>query len=267
MTTQLRSFATRAMLATLAPMVLAAAEPAAGTVISFVGCPIFRDADNGRKSGCWLADDGATGVRYDVSQGLTKPQLGKEILVEGVVAPQDNACGGVVLLPMRASTLLTTCSSALIPAEGFPARRYVAPPASTVDPASVPRKLPAPPFARQSTIVLFDFGSDFLNYQYSEPLLEQASLLARASNARVQVTGFAVTQPLRVSGRELAESLDLARRRAAMVAEALRRLQVEPSRIRVSGRAAPVAPPGAGSLAESARRRVEILIEPQTVRP
>ncbi len=247
---------------TLLPALLPAAEPAVGTVISFVGCPIFRDADNGRKSGCWLADDGATGTRYDVSQGLTKPQLGKEILVEGVVAPQDNACGGVVLLPMRASTLASSCSSTMIPAEGFPARRYVAPPNSTVEPSSVPRQLPAPPFARLSTTLLFDFGSDFLNYQYSEPLLERASLHARASGARLRVTGFAVTRPLRVSGRALAEPLELARRRAQMVAEALRRLQVDPGRIKVTALAAPPAPRDAGPLAEAARRRVEILIEP-----
>jgi outer membrane protein OmpA-like peptidoglycan-associated protein len=253
--------ATLAIFTAALPLWLAAAEPAVGTVITFVGCPVFRDADNGRKSGCWLADDSATGIRYDISQGHSKPQLGREVLIEGIVAAQDNACGGVVLLPMRSSTLPDSCSSAMIPAEGFPARRYVAPPGQ-VDPTWVPRKMPEPPFARQSITILFDFGSDFLDYQYSETLLERASLYARASHARVRITGFAVPQPLRLDGRSLAEPLELARRRAAVVAEALRRLQTDPARIAVTGRAAPPAQADAGGLAEASRRRVEILLEP-----
>lgn len=248
-------------LALLSPALLAAAEPAPGTVVTFVGCPVFRDADNGRKSGCWLANDDVSGVRYDISQGLTKPQLGREVLVEGVVAPQDNACGGVVLLPMRASTLASACSSTTLPAEGFPARRYVSPPGQ-VEPTSVPRTLPAGPYTRQTTTILFDFGSDFLNYQYSEPLLEKASLYARASHGLVRVTGFAVTEPLRASGRSLAEPLELARRRAGNVAESLRRLQVDADRIVVTARAAPTAKADAAAPAETSRRRVEITIEP-----
>jgi outer membrane protein OmpA-like peptidoglycan-associated protein len=89
-----------------------------------------------------------------------------------------------------------------------------------------------------------------------------ASLHARASGARVRVTGFAATQSLHVSGRVLAEPLALARQRAEKVAEALRRLQVDPGHITVAARSAPAASGDAGPLTESARRRVEILIDP-----
>ena len=34
--------------------------------VRFISCPIYRDADAGRKSGCWLSDDASSGTRYDV---------------------------------------------------------------------------------------------------------------------------------------------------------------------------------------------------------
>lgn len=49
------------------------APPAAGIVVSFVACLIYRDTDASRKSGCWLADEASTGIRYDISLGIAKP--------------------------------------------------------------------------------------------------------------------------------------------------------------------------------------------------
>jgi outer membrane protein OmpA-like peptidoglycan-associated protein len=243
------------------------AEPAPGTEVRFVACPIYRDTDNGRKSGCWLGDDASSGLRFDIGQGIAKPQLDREVLVEGVVAAQDHACGAVVLKPVRTSTLQSSCPGALLPAEGFPGRRAVAT-RDVFQPAWIPRQLPPPPYAPQVITVLFDFGSDFLNYQYSENLLERAALYARASHARsVRVEGFAATRALTVSGRELKEPLPLANERAAMVAEALRRLQVDAASIHIVARA--VTQPAAAlattpehALAEAAQRRVEIHIDP-----
>ena len=37
-------------------------------LVRFVACPIYRDADSGRKSGCWLATDPASGIRYDLAE-------------------------------------------------------------------------------------------------------------------------------------------------------------------------------------------------------
>ena len=42
------------VLALLAPISAGAAET--GRLVRFVSCPVYRDADSGKKSGCWLAD-------------------------------------------------------------------------------------------------------------------------------------------------------------------------------------------------------------------
>jgi hypothetical protein len=194
-----------------APLIAAAAEPALGTSLSFIACPIYRDTDAGRKSGCWLGDDPATGARFDVSLGIAKPLLNREVLVEGIVTGGAGACGGIVLEPVRTSVLESSCNGALLPAEGFPGRRYVLP-AEVPLPAWVTRTLPQPPYSEQHYALLFNFGSDFLNYQYSEILLEKISLYAKASRAReIRITGYAATRPLQVSGRTLAEPASLAR--------------------------------------------------------
>ena len=62
--------------------------PAAGQTLSFVACPIYRDTDAGRKSGCWLADDPNHGQRYDITFGPVKPQVGRAVLVEGVTTSE-----------------------------------------------------------------------------------------------------------------------------------------------------------------------------------
>ena len=67
----------------LATQVLTAAADAAETV-SFIACPVYRDTDAGRKSGCWLADESGTGRRFDISRAPSKPDWNHEILVEGV---------------------------------------------------------------------------------------------------------------------------------------------------------------------------------------
>jgi hypothetical protein len=238
-----------------------AADPPVGSRVSFIACPIYRDADFGRKSGCWLADDVATGTRYDVSLGLTKPQLGHEVLVEGVVANGENACGGVILQPVRTSTLTSTCVGAVIPAEGFPGRRWVTPP--EVLPHTWIERAPAAALAGERRYsILFEFNSDFLNYQYSEVILDEIARTAAASNARaVRVTGYAATAPLRVSGRELREPASLAQDRAEMVAEALRRLDVPPSILTVKWAARP--PPRLDQpLVEATKRRVDVDVVP-----
>ena len=78
----------------------------ASEAVRFVTCPVYRDTDNGRKSGCWLASDPASGIRYDVTAAPTKPDWNHAILVEGFVAKAaGDPCGGVVLEPARVSVL------------------------------------------------------------------------------------------------------------------------------------------------------------------
>jgi outer membrane protein OmpA-like peptidoglycan-associated protein len=239
------------------------AQPDANpSFVSFVGCPIYRDTDSGRKSGCWLAEDPATGIRYDVTDGPTKPQVGKVSLFEGVVTNEPNTCGGVVLRPVRQAVLDETCPQAIIPAEEFKGRRFILP-AQTMQPTWIARTLPQPPFANQEFHIVFDFGNDFQVYQYAELILEKISLYVRASKPKaVIVTGYAATTPIEMSGRMLAEPLALATSRANVTAESLRRLGIERSLIRVEARGdpQPLTNLGTPGLAAS-QRRVTVRIE------
>lgn len=229
----------------------------------FVSCPRYRDTDMGRKSGCWLADDPADAARFDVTWAPIKPQVGKPILVEGVVTADPDTCGGVVLNPVRVSVLEGRCPSQIVPAESYPGRPSP-PPAAVIAPASQPRELPPPPYDPRVFTIYFEFGRDFLIYQHAEVVLEQISLYARASEAKaVLIHGYAATAPVRVSRRRLVEDLALAEARAKMVREALIRLGVAPDRMRLewSGTPAPT-DLEAGRLPESSKRRVTVTVTP-----
>lgn len=234
---------------------------------TFISCPIYRDTDQGRKSGCWLADDLASGVRYDVGLGLTKPQEGYAVLVEGVISSEHDACGGVVLSPVRTAVLHgQSCPLVEIAAEGYPGRKYVLP-GDVMQQSWVARPQPQPPFSEQRVNILFDFSDDRLVYQYAENLLERAAILSRVSQAQVTIRGYAATAPLQVSGQTLQEDAGLARARAEMVSEALTRLGVARSQQHLEWHTNP-APLSdrsslAAPLAQSSLRRVEIQIQPR----
>jgi outer membrane protein OmpA-like peptidoglycan-associated protein len=235
---------------------------------SFVACPIYRDTDQGRKSGCWLADDPATGTRYDVGEWLTKPQEGYEVLVEGIISSEPDVCGGIVLRPVRTAVLHDQhCPLTEFEAEGFSGRRYALP-RDVMQQSWVPRPAPQPPFSTQHYLLLFDFADDRLIYQYSETILERAALYSRTSHGRITIRAYAATRPLKISGQALTEPLALARARAEMVNEALLRLGVDRSALHMEwhGEPEPLNPlPAVGApLPESSLRRVEITVEPQS---
>ena len=239
---------------------LAAGEP---KTVTFIACPIYRDTDSGRKSGCWLADHHAAGIRYDVSAAPMKPQLGHQVLVEGVESGDVNACGGVSLRPVRTSQLSAACPATLIPAETYPGRRFDLPP-DVLQPMWVPRELPPPPYSVSDFNIFFDFDNSFLVYQHSEIVLEKAVLYIKASKARqVQVLGYSVTKPLHVDGLVLKETQALAQSRAQAVAVSLERLGVDPAIIKTSWRSG--ASPMQGDFAptlESGKRRATIRVIP-----
>ena len=194
-----------AILASLAVALGYAAEPP--KAVSFVACPIYRDTNQGRKSGCWLADDHESGLRYDVGGGRAKPQIGHEVLVEGIVANSPDVCGGAVLSPVHTAVLETRCPPVMLPPESYPGRAFKVSPKSVLPPMDVERPLPPPPYEPQQWVIQFNFQSDFLLYQYSEVILDAAARYIKASGAkRIDVTGFAATEPLRVSGRTFSES-------------------------------------------------------------
>jgi outer membrane protein OmpA-like peptidoglycan-associated protein len=238
---------------------------AAEVQLRFVTCPVYRDTDAGRKSGCWLATDPASGERYDVSRAPTKPDWNHAVLVEGVVSvDQDNACGARVLDPVRVSVLADGCTRHMLPAEGYPGRRFKLP-VRNVQPLSVVREAPPEPYARKTFYLFYDFDSDFGVYQLDDYFLDRAASYIEGTGAReVVVTGYAATLPARVSGRVLAEKAEISRRRAESVAESLRRLSTRRYRIVVRWKtgAEPLAVEDADGLGEPSRRRVEIEVRP-----
>ena len=247
---------------------VAADAAAAQEQLRFVTCPIYRDTDAGRKSGCWLADDPVSGIRYDVTNAPTKPDYGHAVLVEGIVAPAGDTalCGGTVLDPVRTSILSERCTRHMLPAEGHPGRRFTLPPRN-VAPVSVARSAPERPYANRTFSLVYDFGRNFIVYQLDDYILDQAISWIRAVNPRrILVTGHAATSPATVSGRTLRERPELARERAERITEALVRLGVTRDRIttrwRTGARPSPV--DGADGLIEPSRRRVDIdILDPE----
>ena len=245
--------------ALVAPLSAAAAET--GDLVRFIACPIYRDADSGKKSGCWLADDPATGMRYDVSLSPHKPDWNYAVMVEGRLSAVSSApCGAAVLDAVRTSRLYDTpCTRHMLPAEGFPGRRFVLP-KRNITPSSAPRPGPPGPYGERVFPVYFEFGNDFLVYQYSDYLIEQATDWIRAARPRkLIVTGFAATRGDVISGRTMAEPAGLAAQRAETIAETLRRLMpglaIETA---ADTGGSETADKDADGLPDQSRRRVEI---------
>lgn len=248
------------LLAFAAPMAAQAQD--AGQLVRFVSCPVYRDADAGRKSGCWLVDDAAGGRRYDATMSPYKPNWDFAVLVEGRVSHEaPSLCGGdAVLEPVRTSILPDQrCPRHMLPAEGFPGRRFVLP-ARNIQPLSIPRAVPPGPYAERTFTTYFEFDRDFLVYQYSDFLIDNAVAWIRAARPRkLIVTGFAATVPEEVSGQLLAERPEVAQERAEAMAETLRRLVPDiPVEVRAELAAKPTDDPDADGLPGQSQRRAEI---------
>ncbi|UVO54378.1 hypothetical protein [Sphingomonas sp. SUN039] len=235
------------------------ATQAGAADISFTACPIYRDTDAGKKSGCWLADDPGSGVRYDVSPSPTKPDWNRAVLVEGIASktPGD-PCGGVVLDPVRVSVLNAPCPRHMLLAEGYKGRPFVLP-RRNVRPLSEARIAPPAPYAATTFHLFYDVNSSFLTYQLSDWLFDRAITWIRAARPkRIVVTGYAVT------GRtDVPESRTIARERADKVAGALELMGIARTQIAVRTGFDPKAIDleGTDGLVEPSRRRVDIATE------
>ena len=239
-----------------------AAGMAQAQAAGFVACPVYRDTENGRKSGCWLATDGASGVRYDITDAANKPLIGRMVLVEGEPAGTPDICGGVALNPVRVAVLEQACPEIIVPAEGFPSKPSVLPP-EFLKPLNVPRKHPTAPFSAQTYQIGFSFNDDRLIYQSVEVTIERAMLYAVASQARkVRITGYADVKGFEASGRRLAEPEALARARAEMVRLALVRMGVPEASIETEWRTDPQPIDASPALANASKRRVTVLVQP-----
>jgi outer membrane protein OmpA-like peptidoglycan-associated protein len=251
-----------------AALLLAVATPAAaqapGETVRFISCPIYRDVDAGRKSGCWLADERETGRRFDIANAPTKADWNHEVLVEGRISDAPDSCGGMILEPVRVSVLPGACTRQMLPAESYKGRPFVLP-ERNVRPLSEARPAPQPPFTEKSFYLLYDFNRDFIVYQLDDYLLDQAITYIRGVKPkRIVVTGYAATKPATLSGRSIAESADIARKRAESITEALIRTGVDRKTIETNWKsgAEPIEAAGADGLAEPSRRRVVIRVIP-----
>jgi hypothetical protein len=250
--------------ALLALALLAIAAQAAAEDVRFITCPIYRDTDAGRKSGCWLADDPLTGSRYDVTPSPTKPDWNRAVLIEGKVSPkQDDACGGVVLDPARVSVLDQPCTRHRLEAEGYKGRAFILP-KRNVDPLSDVRTPPAPPFATRTFSLFYAFESSFQTYQYTDFMIDQMVTWLRAAKPRrIIITSYGATIPETVSGQRIAETSAVARERAEAIAETLFRLGFARAQMEITtiSGAKPLPLGDADGLIAPSRRRVEVRAE------
>lgn len=235
-----------------------------GHELRFIGCPIYRDTDQGAKSGCWLVDDPASGERYDVSRAPSKPDWNHAVLVEARVSSEGaNVCGGRPLNPVRVSVIDAPCTRFMLEAEGYTGRKFTLP-KRNVRPLYEDRAKPGKPFARRTVVIPFDFDRLFIVYQLGDYYLDQAINYALdVQPARVTVIGYAASRPAEVSGHLIAEPAALAGERAALVARALTLRGVPRDRITVStGAPSTNADEAFDGLAAPSERRVEIRIDP-----
>ena len=232
--------------------------------LRFVACPVYRDTDSGAKSGCWLVDDPATGIRYDVSGAPSKPDWNHAVLVEGrASAAAINPCGGKLLDPVRTSIIDEPCTRYMLEAEGFSGRKFALP-RRNVRPLYEQRQRPEAPYKPRTVTIPFDFGKSFIVYQLGDYYIDQAINYALdVQPAHVTVTGYAATTPVTISGRTLSEPATLARTRAELVARALVLRGVPTNSITVAT-ATPTAngDEAFDGLREPSLRRVEVRVDP-----
>lgn len=91
-----------------------------GQELRFVSCPIVRATEHP----CWVTEyEGELyflGVQAGGVSDFIAPQLNHRVLVEGVVTDKPRVCGGIVLDPVRTSTMrdVDRSCNAILPAEG-----------------------------------------------------------------------------------------------------------------------------------------------------
>jgi outer membrane protein OmpA-like peptidoglycan-associated protein len=224
--------AATAALALLASCLATAAGT--GREIAFVGCPILRNTE----LPCWLGESGGElyylGPQGDLTSQFYPPQFDHRMLVEGVVSDQARICGGLVLKPVKVSVLPQvdlTCNVTL-PAMGYPDPPHERGPGPSGTRGVVPPPYPRPtpvaysaPFAAQTFLVPFDAGSE-RPWNPAQAIIQTAARYAVASKAAsIHVTGYRAAFKLSQGG-EYAEPEDLAQRRAKMVEQGLRTLDL-----------------------------------------
>jgi hypothetical protein len=218
-----------AFVALCATVSMSAAPPAHR---NFVTCPIVRDTST---VPCWLAEyKGETyflTLQTDVSAPVNPPQLGHQVLVEGVVSDEPRVCGGVVLKPVTLSVLpeLDSSCSTMLPAEDrynltFEAPRPPGPSkgrlAFAQDPAT-PRPAPAAVEPGPRTFVVqYDFDG-LIAFRHGGQLSQIHDFARKSQAKRIEITAYRAASLLS-DDKVFTEREDIGQRRAEQLASVLK---------------------------------------------
>jgi outer membrane protein OmpA-like peptidoglycan-associated protein len=198
---------------------------------NFVTCPIVRDTST---VPCWLAE--YKGELYfltlqtDVSAPVNPPQLGHQVLVEGVVSNEPRICGGIVLKPVALSVLpeLDNSCSTVLPAEDrynltFEPPRPPGPSkgrlAFAADPAA-PRPVVAAEAGPRTFAIQFDFDTSIL-FRHAGQLQQIQEFALKSKATRIEITAYRAASLLS-DDTLFTEREDIGKRRAEHVASLLK---------------------------------------------
>ena len=213
----------------LAASVTTSAAP--GQQRNFVACPIVRDTAT---VPCWLAEyEGELyflTLQTDVSAPVNPPQLGHQVLVEGVVSDGPRVCGGVPLEPVVLSVLpeLDSSCSTMLPAEDrynltFEAPRPPGPSRGRLAfdlPNAAPARAAAPETLPRTFTLRYDFDAT-VGFKHAGALQQIQELAQSRQATHVDVTAYRAASLLS-NGRTLTEREDIGRRRAEQIAKLLK---------------------------------------------
>lgn len=221
----------RAAVLLIGVLASATTSAAPGQQRSFVACPIVRDTST---VPCWLAEyEGELyflTLQTDVSAPVNPPQLGHQVLVEGVVSDKPRVCGGIPLEPVVLSVLpeIDSSCSTMLPAEDRYNLTFEPPRPPGPSRGRLAFDNPSPPAARDAapetlpkTFTLrFDFDST-IAFRHAGALQQIRSFAQTHQVTHVDVTAYRAASLLS-NGKTLTERDDIGRRRAEQLVDLLR---------------------------------------------
>lgn len=241
---------------------------AAGERLNFVSCPVVRDTE---MVPCWLAEyEGELyylGIQLDLQSEFFPPQLKHEVLVEGVVSDKPRICGGIVLEPVKVSSLpeLNLSCNKILPAAGYKienARRGTGPDPDTLSQRNQAKARQVeeykPPYTQRTYTVYFDFDSEYMPSRSTRVVTEVMRYSTAINAKRVEIMGRRGSALL-TNGQELVEMASLPETRVKKIHEALVDLGVKASTISSKWTDQPEKPDGVD---DYETRRVEIVVTP-----
>jgi outer membrane protein OmpA-like peptidoglycan-associated protein len=260
-----------------------AADPPAGTPVSFLACPVARDTGPDTDL-CFFAE--YEGNRYALVNppDWGVPQLKHRVLVEGRVKEGPGLCGAIPI-EGRASVIaeIDENCNLILPFDdvikgaaggvfnsGTPqqrafaqdlARRVALDPNLSVEPAiadPAPAPLPTPPFEQRTLVIIYPFDSDRGSGPDMVKLKDLVTFIKVANARSVRVVGFRATSRLS-SGSDITEGQQIAENRATKIASILGGLGVNAKLVHVNWQARAIDGNGDG---DWRNRKVEITVEP-----